>query len=82
MLAKFSRVDPQTNKYVRPANPSLVYGTLTWVRSTIVLNAGQTLARGVTIATRYCAVRRQFKDRDAPEEEERENPGEFTIIVP
>jgi hypothetical protein len=23
------------------------------------------LARGVTIATRYCAVRRQFQDRDA-----------------
>lgn len=73
MLARFSGIDPKTNKYVRPANPSLVYGTLTWVRSTIVLNSGSTLARGVTIATRYCAVRRQFKDRDAPEDEEREN---------
>lgn len=65
MLARYSSVDPQTSKYMRPAQPSLVYGTLTWVRSTIVLQAGSVLARGVTIATRYCAVRRQFQDRDA-----------------
>ncbi|EON62833.1 acyl-CoA oxidase [Coniosporium apollinis CBS 100218] len=72
MLARFSAVDPKTNKYVRPANPALVYGTLTWVRSTIVLQAGGVLARGVTIATRYCAVRRQFQDRDAKEGEKGE----------
>lgn len=73
MLARFSRVDPKTNKYMRPASPSLVYGTLTYVRSTIVQQAGSVLARGVTIATRYCAVRRQFQDRDAPEWETGEN---------
>ena len=73
MLARFSGVDPKTNKYVRPSSPSLVYGTLTYVRSTIVLQAGGVLARGVTIATRYCAVRRQFQDRDAPETETGEN---------
>lgn len=73
MLARFSGVDPNTSKYVKPSNPSLVYGTLTWVRSNIVLQSGSTLARGVTIAVRYCAIRRQFKDRDAPEDEEREN---------
>lgn len=73
MLARFSRVDPNTNKYVRPANPSLIYGTLTYIRSTIVLQAGSVLARGVTIATRYCAVRRQFQDRDAPADEIGEN---------
>ncbi|KAH6712989.1 acyl-CoA dehydrogenase/oxidase C-terminal [Leptodontidium sp. 2 PMI_412] len=66
MLARFSRVDPETNKYVKPSSPSLIYGTLTWVRSTIVLQSGGVLARGVTIATRYAAVRRQFQDRDAP----------------
>ncbi|KIW31235.1 uncharacterized protein PV07_02899 [Cladophialophora immunda] len=74
MLARFSRVDPNSNKYVRPSNPSLVYGTLTFVRSTIVLQAGSTLARGVTIATRYCAVRRQFQDRDVHE------PGENQVL--
>ncbi|GIK03877.1 fatty-acyl coenzyme A oxidase [Aspergillus viridinutans] len=65
MLARFSRVDKETNKYMRPASPALVFGTMTWVRSNIVLQAGSVLARGVTIATRYCAVRRQFQDRDA-----------------
>lgn len=73
MLARFSRVDPATNKYLRPASPTLIYGTLTWVRSTIVLQSGGVLARGVTIATRYCAVRRQFQDRDAPPTEKGEN---------
>jgi len=68
MLAKFSSVDPKSNKYVKPASASLVYGTLTWVRSTIVLQSGGVLARGVTIATRYAAVRRQFQDRDAKED--------------
>lgn len=65
MLARFSRIEKETGKYIRPALPSLVYGTLTWVRSNIVLQSGGVLARGVTIATRYAAVRRQFQDRDA-----------------
>lgn len=65
MLARFSRVDPHSGRYEKPANPAAVYGTLTWVRSTIVLQSGSVLARGVTIATRYCAVRRQFQDLDA-----------------
>ena len=64
MMARYSSVDKNTNKYVKPVNQSLAYGTMTWVRSTIVLQAGHVLARGVTIATRYCAVRRQFQDRD------------------
>jgi len=37
------------------------------------MQAGSVLARGVTIATRYCAVRRQFQDRDAPASEQGEN---------
>jgi hypothetical protein len=32
MLARFSSVDPKTNKYLRPSSPSLIYGTLTYVR--------------------------------------------------
>lgn len=73
MLARFSAVDPKTSKYMKPASPALVYGTLTWVRSTIVLQSGSTLARGVVIATRYLSVRRQFQDRDAPEWQKGEN---------
>ncbi|KAF1353949.1 acyl-CoA dehydrogenase/oxidase C-terminal [Delphinella strobiligena] len=73
MLARFSSIDSQTSKYLRPASPSLIYGTLTWVRSTIVLQAGGVLARGVTIATRYAAVRRQFQDRDSMDKSGGEN---------
>lgn len=73
MLNRFSGVDADTGKYIRPANPALVYGTLTYVRSTIVLQAGSVLARGVTIATRYCTVRRQFQDRDAMDSNNGEN---------
>ncbi|KAK2809924.1 hypothetical protein FQN50_003338 [Emmonsiellopsis sp. PD_5] len=73
MLARFTRVDPETNKYVRPASASLLYGTMTWVRSTIVLQSGGVLARGVTIATRYCSVRKQFRDRDSTEVTSDEN---------
>ncbi|KAF7533262.1 hypothetical protein G7054_g7243 [Neopestalotiopsis clavispora] len=74
MLARFSHVDPETGKYKRPSNPNLVYGTLTFIRSSIVLQSGATLARGVTIATRYCAVRRQFQDLDAKGSDVGENP--------
>lgn len=70
MLARFSRVDPETSQYFKPSTPALVYGTLTYVRSTIVLESGAVLARGVTIATRYCAVRHQFQDLDAKDKNE------------
>lgn len=40
------------------------------LRSSIVLDSGRALARGATIATRYCAVRRQFSDRDDPSQAE------------
>ena len=65
LLARFSGVDRETGKYIEPRNAALVYGTMTYVRSNIVLQSGSVLARGVTIAIRYCAVRRQFQDRDA-----------------
>ncbi|CCT67939.1 related to POX1-acyl-CoA oxidase [Fusarium fujikuroi] len=73
MLNRFSGVDPETGKYIRPSNPALIYGTLTFIRSSIVFQSGSVLARGVTIATRYCAVRRQFQDRDADASETGEN---------
>lgn len=71
--ARFSSVDKETGKYLQPASASLIYGTLTWVRSTIVQQAGIVLARGAVIAVRYCAVRRQFQDRDAEQWEKGEN---------
>ncbi|KHN98370.1 acyl-coenzyme A oxidase 1 [Metarhizium album ARSEF 1941] len=73
LLSRFSGVDPETGKYIRPQNPALVYGTMTFIRSQIVLQSGSVLARGVTIAVRYCAVRRQFQDRDGANDELGEN---------
>ncbi|TPX07059.1 uncharacterized protein E0L32_011047 [Thyridium curvatum] len=70
LLSRFSGIDPDTGKYIKPASPVLVYGTLTFIRSRIVLQSGSVLARGVTIATRYCAVRRQFRDADGAGEGE------------
>lgn len=41
-----------------------MYGSLTYVRANIVHHARLVLARAVTVAVRYTAIRRQFKDRD------------------
>jgi len=66
MLSNYSRVDPNTCTYSKPANPAVVYGSLTAVRAGIVMHARLVLARAVTIAVRYTAIRRQFSDRDDP----------------
>ncbi|KAI3792933.1 hypothetical protein L2E82_06826 [Cichorium intybus] len=42
----------------------LIYGTMVYVRQTIVADASKALSRAVCIATRYSAVRRQFGSRD------------------
>ncbi|MBA0789580.1 hypothetical protein Gotri_027378 [Gossypium trilobum] len=48
-------------KFVQSDVPrQLVYGTMVYVRQTIVSDASCALARAVCIATRYSAVRRQF----------------------
>ncbi|KAJ1830089.1 hypothetical protein LPJ63_005155 [Coemansia sp. RSA 2711] len=46
----------------RPAgvDPKVAYGTMVYVRTQIVRNMSQTLARATTTAVRYAAVRRQF----------------------
>ncbi|KAJ5266915.1 hypothetical protein N7478_009723 [Penicillium angulare] len=65
MLSRYSSVDPETGIYTKPAQPAVVYGSLTYVRAQIVHHARLVLARAVTVAVRYTAVRRQFKDRDS-----------------
>lgn len=48
-------------KYIPSDVPKqLVYGTMVYVRQTIVADASNALSRAVCIATRYSAVRRQF----------------------
>ncbi|KAF2102118.1 acyl-CoA oxidase [Rhizodiscina lignyota] len=66
MLARYNRVDPDTGVLTKSGHPAVVYGTLTYVRANIIMHSRLILARACTIAIRYGAVRRQFKDRDAP----------------
>lgn len=61
MLARFQYID-QNGNYHRRGSPALVYGGMTYLRVGIALDAATTLARATTIATRYAAIRRQFKD--------------------
>ncbi|KAL5551428.1 hypothetical protein UlMin_001604 [Ulmus minor] len=60
MLMRVSQVTRE-GKYVQSNVPrQLVYGTMVYVRQTIVSDASTALSRAVCIATRYSAVRRQF----------------------
>ncbi|KAH9721161.1 peroxisomal acyl-coenzyme A oxidase 1 [Citrus sinensis] len=52
-------------KYVQSNVPrQLLYGTMVYVRQTIVADASCALSRAVCIATRYSAVRRQFGSKN------------------
>ncbi|MBW0520497.1 hypothetical protein O181_060212 [Austropuccinia psidii MF-1] len=66
LLARFSRVNPETGEYIKPQNAKLAYGTMTFIRAGIVKQAREVLARASIVAIRYCAIRRQFADKDAP----------------
>jgi len=63
-LSRYSKVDRDTGAYTKPQNSAVVYGSLTYVRATIVMHARLVLARAVTVAVRYLSIRRQFRDRD------------------
>ncbi|BFZ55957.1 hypothetical protein PYCC9005_002998 [Savitreella phatthalungensis] len=75
MLAKYASIDRNTGQYIKPPNSKLAYGTMTWVRSRIVMQARMVLARSATVAVRYCSIRRQFQDRDA-----KDQTGETPVI--
>ncbi|KAI8376969.1 acyl-CoA dehydrogenase/oxidase C-terminal [Blakeslea trispora] len=59
MLMKFAKVTPE-GKYLPPVHDKLSYGSMVKLRVDIVEGAGWSLAQAVTIAIRYCTVRRQF----------------------
>ncbi|KAF3601346.1 hypothetical protein F2Q69_00034363 [Brassica cretica] len=60
MLMRLAKVTRE-GKYVPSDVPKqLMYGTMVYVRQTIVADASNALSRAVCIATRYSAVRRQF----------------------
>lgn len=65
MLSRYAEVSDETGAFVRTGHPAVVYGSLTFVRGQIIMHARLVLARAVTVAVRYCSIRRQFKDRDS-----------------
>ncbi|KAF6169376.1 hypothetical protein GIB67_016546 [Kingdonia uniflora] len=63
-VIRFNHVTRE-GKYVQSDVPrQLFYGTMVYVRQTIVANASCALSRAVCITTRYSAVRRQFGSQD------------------
>jgi acyl-CoA oxidase len=64
LLSRHAKVDPDTGAYSKPKVRALIYGSMTFSRSVIVMQARMVLARAVTIAIRYSAIRHQFSDRD------------------
>lgn len=68
LLSKYTGVSID-GKYIAPKNQAIVYGSMTYVRASIIMNSRMILARAVTIAVRYLSIRRQFADRDLGGEE-------------
>jgi acyl-CoA oxidase len=60
MLMRLSKVTREGEYVPSDVPKQLVYGTMVYVRQTIVADASNALSRAVCIATRYSAVRRQF----------------------
>lgn len=50
--------------YVKPPTAKITYGTMVMVRSGIVMMMARSLAKTVTIATRYSVVRRQGQSEE------------------
>lgn len=65
MLSRYVQVSDETGTLIRTGHPAVLYGSLTNIRAQIIMHARLVLARAVTIAVRYCSIRRQFKDRDS-----------------
>ncbi|KAG1441281.1 hypothetical protein G6F56_011555 [Rhizopus delemar] len=56
---RFSRLTRE-GKYLPPIHDKLSYGGMVKLRVNIASDTSETLAKAVTIASRYCTVRRQF----------------------
>lgn len=57
---KFAKVD-RNGTYSPPVHSKLSYGSMVKLRAGMVPEAGWKLGNAVTIAVRYCTVRRQFQ---------------------
>ncbi|GAA5974313.1 hypothetical protein JCM11641_006729 [Rhodosporidiobolus odoratus] len=79
-LAKFAQVDLMSGGFTKPPHDKLSYGTMVFIRAGIVQQARMILARSATVAIRYCAIRRQFADRDAPVTDDGRKPAETSVL--
>jgi acyl-CoA oxidase len=65
MLMRFSRL-ARDGAYSRHGDERTVYGSMVYIRSVLVSQAGDALAKAATIALRYTGARRQFDMAPAP----------------
>ncbi|KAJ3494336.1 hypothetical protein NLG97_g4148 [Lecanicillium saksenae] len=72
LLSRYVQLDPDTGVFTKSPNAALGFGTMTSIRMTLIEEAGTFLARAVTIAIRYSAVRQQFRDKDSKDPESQE----------
>ncbi|KWU43885.1 acyl-CoA oxidase [Rhodotorula sp. JG-1b] len=79
-LAGYASVDPETGKFNKPQHDKLAYGTMVYIRANMIQQARSIMARSATVAIRYCSVRRQFADRDAPQTDDGRQPAETQVI--
>ncbi|KAF9906604.1 hypothetical protein BX616_000673 [Lobosporangium transversale] len=80
LLSKYSSIKPGTGEYIKPPNSKLSYGSMVLIRASLVGGARQGLAKAVTIAARYSAIRRQFVDKDVPKVIEDSSSHKKTVV--
>ena len=70
MFRRFSEVDEEGNFLIK-GDLRTLYSVILFIRVTIAVLGPKSLAQGLVIATRYAAVRRQFKTEDGTKLERR-----------
>ncbi|KAI0354185.1 acyl-CoA oxidase [Trametes cingulata] len=82
MLSAFASVTPE-GQYVQPPHAKISYGGMMYIRSSMVVIAGWTIAKGATIAIRYATVRRQgSKGTDGLERQVITYPSVYYRLLP
>jgi acyl-CoA oxidase len=69
MLQKYAQISNE-GKYVPPKQDKLSYGSMVTLRVAVVNMESWNLARALTIACRYCSVRRQFSANKSGKEDQ------------
>ncbi|KIY64727.1 peroxisomal oxidase [Cylindrobasidium torrendii FP15055 ss-10] len=82
MLSKFADVTPD-GRYIQPPHAKLSYGGMLYIRAGMVTQGALITAKAVTIAVRYCTVRRQSeKDDQGLERQVITFPSTYSRILP